>query len=128
MDGTAVSGPELWRERPVVLFFFASWCGTCARQQAQMTELAMRYTDRAVFLGIAGEDEHASVASYLDAHRVPYPVTIDPDLGVWRNYAVREPPHVVVISKGGRVVRGWPGGARADLVADTLDELIETSR
>jgi hypothetical protein len=79
-------------------------------------------------LGIAGEDEHASVASYLEKHRVPYPVTIDPDLGVWRIYAVREPPHVVVISKGGRVVRGWPGGAARELIEETLNGMINPSR
>lgn len=124
IDGTAVTGPQLWRERPVVLFFFASWCGVCAEQQTDITGIAERFRDTTVFLGIAGEDDPASIARYLDEHRIPYPVAIDPDLGVWRSYAVREPPHVVVISKGGRVVRGWPGGAERDLIADTLAEMM----
>ncbi len=125
MDGTPVTGAELWRDRPVVLFFFASWCGVCDEQQGDLTALAERYRDKAVFLGIAGEDEQGSVAVYLDEYRVPFPVAIDPDLGVWRDYAVREPPHVVVISQGGRVIRGWPGGTTRDLIDETLGGMIQ---
>ena len=124
MDGTPIAGPRLWRERPVVLFFFASWCGICGEQQSDLTGLSEEYRDRVLFLGIAGEDTQGPVAAYLDQHRVPYPVAIDPDLGVWRSFGVREPPHVVIISKGGRVIRGWPGGASRDLIVETLETMI----
>ncbi|MGH2685188.1 MAG: TlpA family protein disulfide reductase [Actinomycetota bacterium] len=125
LDGTRVTGSELWRGRPVVLFFFASWCGVCAEQQADLTALTERYDDAVVFLGVAGEDEREAVTAYLDEHAVPHAAAIDPDLGVWRAYGVREPPHVVVIAKGGRVIRGWPGGTTRAVIQETLSELVD---
>ena len=124
VDGTPITGAELWERRAVVLAFFASWCTTCAEQQADLTALAERYGDSVAFLGIAGEDEPEALAAYLDEHEVAYAVALDDDLAVWRSYAVREPPQVVVIAKGGRVVRGWPGGASRALIVETLDSLV----
>ena len=125
LDGTRVTGAELWGERPVVLYFFASWCGPCAEQQPDLTALAEEHGDTVVFLGVAGQDEPEAVGEYLDEHAVPYPAAIDPDLGVWRAYGVREPPHVVVIARGGRVIRGWPGGTTRALIEKTLSGLVE---
>ena len=127
IDGTRVTGSRLWEERPLVLVFFASWCGACARQQADLTEITERYGDAVAFLGVAGEDTPEDLHEYLDEHKVPYAAGIDGDLGIWRAYGVREPPHVVVISKGGRVNRGWQGEGMADLITETLAGLIERS-
>jgi hypothetical protein len=44
---------------------------------------------------------------------------------VWLNYAAREPPVVVLIARGGKVLRGWPGGVARDVLARRLAELVE---
>ena len=123
MDGTQVTGSELWHERPVVLFFFASWCGTCAEQQANISALAEDFGGAVAFLGVTGEDDPQDIADFLAEHDVDNAVALDPNLGTWRNYAVREPPHVVVIAKGGRVFRGWQRPIPRSLLSSTLEEL-----
>jgi thiol-disulfide isomerase/thioredoxin len=128
MDETKVTGAELWAERPLVLFFFASWCGVCPAQQADITALTESYGDSVTFLGVAGEDEPEAVAEYLDEHEVPHAVGIDDDLDLWLNYAVREPPQVVVIAKGGHVVSGWPGGTTREVIEETLSDLVVDAR
>ena len=125
MDGTQVTGSELWADRPVLLFFFASWCGVCAEQQSMVTSIAERYGDAIAVIGVGGEDEADAVAEYLDEHQVLYPVGIDEDLDVWRLYAAEEPPVLVVISKGGRVVRGWPGGTTRGVIDEALAEVVQ---
>lgn len=124
LDGTPFTGSEIWEERPVVLFFFASWCTACAGLQPGLVELAQRYQDRVVFVGIAGEDKEEALATYLEEHEVPYPVAIDERLTVWRSYGVREPPHPVVVSRGGRVVKGWPGGVSIETIEEILKDLM----
>ena len=125
MDGTEVTGESLWKERPVVLFFFASWCGTCPDQQADITSLSASYGDTVTFLGVAGEDEEEAVADYLEEHQVAHAAGIDDDLDIWLSYAVREPPQVVVIARGGRVAKGWPGGTSRDTIDEALSELVD---
>ncbi|MEK8106305.1 TlpA disulfide reductase family protein [Micromonospora sp. M12] len=115
---------ELWEQRPVVLTFFSSWCTTCAGRQAALSELARSYRDRVVFVGVAGADQADEVQEYLRAHRVEYPVVLDDQQTIWRSYAVREPPAVVLVAKGGALLRGWPGGLDAPTLDRQLRELV----
>jgi len=50
----------------------------------------------------------------MDDQGVTHPVGIDPDQAIWRRYAVRTPPAVVLIAPGGKLLRGWPGGVDTD--------------
>ncbi|MDG4809404.1 TlpA disulfide reductase family protein [Micromonospora sp. WMMD1120] len=123
-DGTPLAAAELWAHRPVVLTFFTSWCTTCASRQAALSELARSYRDRVVFVGVAGADQADEVQDYLRAHRVDHPVVLDDQQTIWRSYAVREPPAVVLVAKGGALLRGWPGGLDASALDLRLRELV----
>lgn len=123
-DGTDVDVAKLWADRPVVLTFFSSWCTICADRQDAMSELARTYQDKVVFLGVAAEDEPNPLDEYLRSHRVDYPVVVDDSQTVWRAYAVREPPAVVIVSKDGMLLRGWPGGIDAAALDGHLKSLV----
>lgn len=123
-DGTPLTGADLWAERPVVLLFFSSWCTTCAQRQNALSDLARDYRDRVVFVGVASEDEPADLETYLREHRVEFPVVFDRDQTIWQSYAVREPPAVAIVAKGGRLLRGWPGGIDATALDARLRELV----
>jgi thiol-disulfide isomerase/thioredoxin len=124
LDGTRVDGARLWKDRPVVVFFFASWCSRCAAQQESLAPLADDYRDVVTFVGVGGQDKAPAVKSWLDAHGVTYPVGIDGGLETWRRYAVRQPPAVVLIAPGGKLERGWPGGVSKDVLAGQLERLV----
>jgi thiol-disulfide isomerase/thioredoxin len=110
LDGSTVDLAERWRERPVVLVFFEPWCELCARQQPDITALAEEYGDTVLFVGVGNESSREDAAEYVREHDIDYPVGLDPSGEVWRRYRVDEPPLIALVSKGGRLVRGWPGG------------------
>jgi peroxiredoxin len=124
LDGTPVEGSTLWKDRPVVLLFFASWCSRCTAQQDRLRSLVEDYGDVATFVGIGGQDQPGAVRAWMDDHGVTYPVGIDPDQAIWRRYAVRTPPAVVLIAPGGKLLRGWPGGVDTDTLKDELGRLV----
>ncbi|MFY1691727.1 TlpA family protein disulfide reductase [Plantactinospora sp. WMMB782] len=123
-DGSPLALADLWADRPVVLTFFTSWCNTCAARQDGLSQLARALRDRVVFVGVAGDDDPDALQEYLRGHRVEYPVLVDVDQRVARAYAVREPPAVVVVAKGGTLLRGWPGGLEATALDSTLRTLV----
>ena len=110
VDGSTLDLAEQWQDRPVVLVFFESWCELCARQQPDVTALAEEYRDTVLFVGVGHESSSADTVEYLREHDIDYPVGLDPTGEVWRRYRVDEPPLIALVSKGGRLVRGWPGG------------------
>jgi peroxiredoxin len=124
LDGTPVVASNLWRDRPVVVFFFASWCSRCATQQARLEPLVKRYQDVVTFIGVGGQDKPSAVKTWLDAHDVTYPVAIDGQLATWRTYAVRQPPAVVLIAPGGKLERGWTAGVTTDVLDAELKRLV----
>jgi len=124
LDGSSLDVTTLWRDRPVVVFFLASWCSRCATQQETFKPIIERYGDAVGFVGVAGSDKAEALKTWVADHEVSYPVGIDPDLATWRRYAVRTPPAVAVVAPGGKLMRGWPGGATAEELEAALAEVV----
>ncbi|AOS63158.1 TlpA family protein disulfide reductase [Actinoalloteichus hymeniacidonis] len=124
LDGTELELSELWTQRPTVVVFFSSWCGSCADQQQRLSELVAAHGDAVAFLGVAGRDEPAEVRDFLVEHAVGYPVALDTDQRAARHYAAEEPPLIAVIERGGGLVRGVPGGITDAEAATELDEQL----
>jgi thiol-disulfide isomerase/thioredoxin len=120
LDGTRVSGAQLWATRPVVVAFTASWCARCPAQQPMLNALAKKYDGLVAFVGVAQEDKPADLERYTAEHEVPYATGIDTTGASWRSYAVIEPPTLAVIGKGGRLLRGWS----VDVDQATLDGVL----
>jgi peroxiredoxin len=127
VDGSSLDVANLWQDRPVVLYFFSSWCTVCVDQQAKLNALAERYADTVPFVGVAGADKAGDLATYVNEHEVAFPVAFDDTGEVWRRYAVSEPPLVAVIAKGGKLVYGLPGEVDlARLEAKIKEQLAHT--
>lgn len=126
VNGEVVDAASAWAERPLVLVFFESWCEPCRDQQQDINELADEYQDVVLFLGVAGLSSEDEVLEYVRENDVNYPVGIDAEGEVWLDYAATEPPLVALITKDGKVVRGWPGGIGGDRLRQQIeDELVK---
>jgi peroxiredoxin len=127
LDGEPLDLAEAWDERPVVLVFFESWCTRCREQQSGINEVVAHYRDVVLFVGIASQSEPEQVAQYVADTRITYPVGIDPSGRSAVQYAVAEPPLVALISKDGRLLRGWPEGIAGAELRDQIETLAVRS-
>ena len=125
VDGTTVAASDLWADRPLVLVFTASWCGRCADLHRQAAEAVDRHEEAVGLLGIVPEDD-TGADEYAEELAVGHPLGAAGGR-VWLDYAAREPPVGVLVSREGRVLRGWPGGPDPDALAEALDGLVEGS-
>jgi thiol-disulfide isomerase/thioredoxin len=124
LDGTRIDAAELWRERPLVLVFTASWCGRCAGVHREVAAAVDEHGDAVALLGVVAQDDEAPAREYAEELALGHPVAVAGER-VWLNYAAREPPVVVLVARGGKVLRGWPGGVDRAVLARRLDELVE---
>ena len=123
LGGDTLSAADQWADRPVVLIFFESWCEICKEEQPALNDLVEKYQDVVLFLGIAGMSSEDEVRQYVEDNNLAYPVGTDASGKIWLRYAAEEPPLIALISKGGQLLRGWPGGLSADTLQDQIDEL-----
>ena len=112
---------DLWKDRPVVLVFTASWCKACRDVHRSAADVVRKHTGVAL-LGLVPADDAGPAADYAKDLDLGTPLGTADDK-VWLDYAAREPPVVVLIAPGGTVVRGWPGGVDEAVLDKALDDL-----
>lgn len=104
--------------KPVVLNFWASWCGPCVEEGGVLADRATRHPEVA-FVGADNQDTQAGFAGYEQRHPHTYPagpiVT-----GTYQSYGVAGLPATFFIDAQGVVVASFTG----PLDASTLDHYL----
>jgi cytochrome c biogenesis protein CcmG, thiol:disulfide interchange protein DsbE len=109
------------RGHPVVVNFWAAWCGPCRTELPVLQELSVDYGKRVAFLGIDLRDERAAAKRLLRKIPVSYPSLEDPDGHIFQDYGLQGVPSTVFYdARGGKpaYVHQGPYLERADLEAD----------
>lgn len=127
LDGTTLSGTHVslaaLHGAPVVIDFWASWCGPCRAEQADLNALVSRYAARGVhFLGVDIRDDSANALAYVQQYHVAYPSVFDPASELAATFNVSSPPTTLVVDRGG-TIRLIELGSVAD-VPGVLDPML----
>ena len=107
LQGEAVVGdqvtPDAYADRPVVVNFWASWCGPCRREQPGLQRLSEEYDGRVAFVGVDFMDDPAAAREYVREFGVTYPSVRDPDGGVGYDFAIPYLPATVLVDSDGEL-------------------------
>ena len=124
IDGTKVSSASL-AGRPLIVNFWASWCGPCVQEHPVLLDTARRYGDRVTIVGILYDDTASDAARFLARYGAGgWADLADPGGGTAISFGVTGPPETYFIDATG-VVRGKQfGPVTADVVASQLARLL----
>jgi len=113
-----------YKGHPVVLDFWATWCGPCTLQAPILERIAKRYEKQGlVVLGVNVDDPPEVARSHALKQRLSYPIVMDTSRDASRKYSVEKLPSLVVIDREGRVVKYMTG-----LVDEaSLDEVVAST-
>jgi thiol-disulfide isomerase/thioredoxin len=117
------------RGRFVLLDFWTFCCGNCLHVLDELRPLEAEFGDVLTVIGVHSpkfphEAEPAAVAAAVERYGVHHPVVNDPQLALWRQYAVRAWPTLVLIDPEGYVVAQAAGEGQVSALAATLRDLI----
>jgi thiol-disulfide isomerase/thioredoxin len=102
--GNTLTAAEL-RGRPVLLQFWASWCGSCGSLMWDLDELTRGLPD-VVYLAVSVDDDAAAPRAYLERHPLfglhPRRFWFDTSAALKRSLAVEAVPLIVLLDASGR--------------------------
>jgi len=108
--GGGVLSTHSWRGQAAVVVFWATYCPYCKRHNAHVDKL-YRATERQALrvLGMALDDDVASVRRYMADNEYSFPVAMDGGMLSQRLSQRRVIPMTCVLDRQGRLIQSIPG-------------------
>jgi thiol-disulfide isomerase/thioredoxin len=107
LNGSMVRLSKFKGERPVLIYFWATWCPYCSSVRPAVTKLRERVGPselEILAIDVGGSDSIERVKRYQEGHPVSWAILYDGEGKVSRAYGVQGIPLFILINKEGIVV------------------------
>lgn len=128
-DGRTVKLSDAVKQGPVVLDFWATWCGPCKMELPDLQSVYSAYKGRGVqFYGIDSDPDvsPAEISSFAEQNHVDFPMLLDSKAQAAQAYSVDAIPRTIIVDKDMKVVannEGYDPQTKANL-SHSLDSLL----
>jgi thiol-disulfide isomerase/thioredoxin len=104
LDGTRAKLADL-RGRPVMLNFWATWCGPCRAEMPSMEAVYKRLKDRGFgILAVNVGENSGQVSPFMGRYKLSFPVALDTTSQVSTRYGIQAIPTTYIIDKRGLII------------------------
>lgn len=124
MDGETVRLSD-FEGKPVVLNFWATWCGPCRAEFPEFQEAAVENADRLVIVGInnTSTDNPNAIPDFLDQFGITFPILLDNDREAVDAYNILGLPTTIFIDDKGVVNEVFTGPLNKAYIEAKISEL-----
>ncbi len=112
LSGAHVSslGLAAYKGQPVMLNFWASWCGPCQDEAPFLqSQWQQAHAHGVIFLGVDYQDSKAEGIGFVQKYAITYPNVVDANGMTAINYGVTGTPETFFINRKGVIV-AWEAG------------------
>jgi thiol-disulfide isomerase/thioredoxin len=122
LDGRTIRLSEL-QGKPVLINFWATWCGPCIEEMPLIQEYYQRYPDRFTVLAINPDEPRADVQQFVDDYKLTFPVLFDQGGKVEQLYRLRGTPTSFWVDASGILQVQHIGPMSSEQLSGYLSEL-----
>jgi thiol-disulfide isomerase/thioredoxin len=113
-----------FRGQPVVLNFFAKWCGPCVEEMPGLQSVSEEYAGQVTFVGMDTNDPLEDGQAIVEETGVEYTVARDPGGDIAAAFQLQAMPTTVFIDADGNIVRVWTGAIEPDEVRQIVERYL----
>lgn len=122
-DGNEIKLSDL-RGKPVIISFWASWCGVCKTGMTDFEEAFAEYGDDVHFMMVnltAGSETRAVAESYIAENGYSFPIYFDTELSAASAYGVNAVPVTYLVDAEGNLVAYGQGRLGIEGIKQGID-------
>lgn len=97
-----------FRGKPVVLNFWASWCGPCIEETPALIQLHNEVGGQVAFVGISEDEDNTAYEDFLRKYNVNF-ITVRDNKRTNEVYGTFKFPETYIIDRNGKIVRKFIG-------------------
>ena len=97
------------RGKPVLLNFWASWCGPCVEEMPSLVQLQKVLGDRVTILAVSIDSDENAYKQFVRDHNIDLLTAWDPRKVSSDLYGTFKYPETYVIDRNGKIVRKFIG-------------------
>ena len=116
-----------WKGKPLLVNFWAPWCGPCVKEMPELSELAGELKDKNINVVGIGIDTPTNIAEFTGKYKIAYPIYIGGMDATELSRALGNKngglPYTVLIGADGKVVKTYLGTLKFDALRKDLAAL-----
>lgn len=114
---------EKLRGKPVILNFWATWCGPCYEEHPTLVANA-RNLPNVQFVGVVFNDDEDKIMRFLAERGTAYPTLLDASGKTAIAYGVGGVPETFFINPAGKIVAKFEGPLSTELLQANLEKAL----
>jgi thiol-disulfide isomerase/thioredoxin len=111
--------------KPVVVNYWASWCGPCTKEAPELTSLSGQYGSRVHFVGVDVQDQIDPAREFIEQYGWDYPSVFDPDAAIRNARGLPGLPITIVYDQVGHQIWQSAGVFDPNDLVQVLDAALE---
>lgn len=111
--------------RPVVLNYWASWCGPCRIETPHFQRVHLKYGNQVAILGINQGETAQQVTEFGISYGLTYPLLVDQDNTVNFRYGILNLPTTVFIDRQGVIQEMYLGVISQAVLEERINNLLQ---
>lgn len=114
-----------YQEQPIVLNFWASWCAPCRLEMPHLQTVSEQFNGRVAILGTNQGESVAEISAFATELGLTFPLLVDTNGLVNREYDVRALPTTIFIDRDGVVREVFTGTLNQAVLEDRINRLLD---
>lgn len=112
-----------YQGKPVLINFWATWCGPCQVEMPLIQEFYQKYASEMEVLAVDYDEPTSDVQAFIDKFGFSFPVLLDPGGKIADQYQVKGFPTTYFIDREGTVRGVYVGSLSRDLIVRYLKNI-----